>query len=812
MTSATLTPPETTGGVPVRAHGLELLGPLGGSGHAHPPSLVRRGDGQTVQLTPLLYRVLEAVDGRRDYATIAADVSAAIGRTAEAEDVEYLVEHKLRPLGLLQDADGLEPVVQRSNPLLALRWRVAVSNPRTTRRITTPFAVLFRPYVAVPLLVAFAAVSGWVLLHKGLASATHQALYEPGMLLLIFGLTLLSAGFHEFGHAAACRYGGATPGTMGVGLYLVWPAFYTDVTDSYRLDRRGRLRVDAGGLYFNAIFAVLTLGVWAATRWDALLLVVPAQLLQMARQLLPFVRFDGYHILADLTGVPDLFAHIKPTLLSLLPARWRGEPVATPPLKPWVRWVVTAWVLVVVPVLLFALAAMVKVLPRVAATAWDSLGRQWSLLQAAWAGDDLAGAAVRVLAMFTIALPVASMTYLLGRIVRRTARRLWRASADNRVLRVLTVAASLAAVAFMLWAWWPDGQYRPVERNERGTLQQLAARGEPVVITQPTVLTAASGPFTPVAPTFHEVGGPVTVPLPADAAPRPGIVLRPKDPESGLPERVVVIPEPTAGAPPDAWPFPFNPPREPRPWDNQALAVNTVDGSDVYEVAFALVWVTDGAAVDHRNEAYALASCSDCRTVAVAFQVVLTLGDVDVAVPENIAAAVNYQCERCESYAMAVQLVATLTRQPSHAATQQLQAVWRQAEALARVIPRLSIEQAQRRIARLERRILTILVEDGALAVGAGTTTTATEQPGAGAVATPTTATPTPTPTGTATAEPTAEATAAPVTATEEPTTDPVQSTEPSEASSTTETATEPADEPTEAAATETTETPTESP
>ena len=43
---------------------------------------------------------------------------------------------------------------------------------------------------------------------------------------------------------------------MGAGLYLVWPAFYTDVTDSYRLGRGGRLRTDLGGLYFNAIVAV----------------------------------------------------------------------------------------------------------------------------------------------------------------------------------------------------------------------------------------------------------------------------------------------------------------------------------------------------------------------------------------------------------------------------------------------------------------------------------------------------------------------------------------------------------------------------
>ena len=135
------------------------------------------------------------------------------------------------------------------------------------------------------MIAAFALTIWWVAFEKGLASAAHEALYRPALLLLVLGLTLLSAAFHELGHAAACRYGGARPGAMGVGLYLVWPAFYTDVTDSYRLGRGGRLRVDLGGLYFNAIFAVAMLGVWCVRRSDALLLVSRAQLLQMVRQL-----------------------------------------------------------------------------------------------------------------------------------------------------------------------------------------------------------------------------------------------------------------------------------------------------------------------------------------------------------------------------------------------------------------------------------------------------------------------------------------------------------------------------------------------
>ena len=105
----------------------------------------------------------------------------------------------------------------------------------------------------MPVLVGFAVVFWFVLIHKGVASATAQAFDSPELLLLVFGLGVASAGFHEIGHAAACRYGGGRPGGMGAGIYVVWPAFYTDVTDAYRLPRRARLRTDLGGLYFNAV-------------------------------------------------------------------------------------------------------------------------------------------------------------------------------------------------------------------------------------------------------------------------------------------------------------------------------------------------------------------------------------------------------------------------------------------------------------------------------------------------------------------------------------------------------------------------------
>jgi hypothetical protein len=52
--------------VPRLADGVELLGEYQDSGYSQPPSLVRRPDGQVIQMSPLLYRVACRIDGSRE--------------------------------------------------------------------------------------------------------------------------------------------------------------------------------------------------------------------------------------------------------------------------------------------------------------------------------------------------------------------------------------------------------------------------------------------------------------------------------------------------------------------------------------------------------------------------------------------------------------------------------------------------------------------------------------------------------------------------------------------------------------------------
>lgn len=85
---------------------------------------------------------------------------------------------------------------------------------------------------------------------------------------------------------------------------------------------------------------------------------------------------------------------------------------------------------------------------------------------------------------------------------------------------------------------------------------------------------------------------------------------------------------------------------------------NLTSGSSKSKARTALAH-NPGPSVTNGNGAFARASCTDCRTVAVAVQVVLTEGPVNDFRPENAAVALNENCVRCRTFAYARQEVLT---------------------------------------------------------------------------------------------------------------------------------------------------------
>jgi putative peptide zinc metalloprotease protein len=474
-----------------RADGIELVGEYKDSGFKTAPWIVRRSDGQVIQLPRLLYLIAEQADGQRSNEEIGAHVSEATKRGVDADAVALLADN-LRSLGVLTAPDGSSPPLQKADPLLGLKFRTGVVPERVTGALTTVFKPLFHTPIVALVVLGLLAADVWLLGMHGISPGLRAVIYHPALLLFLMGGVVLATAFHEIGHASACRFGGAKPGVMGVGIYIVWPAFYTDVTDAYRLSKRGRLRTDLGGIYFNAIFALVATGLFALTGFEPLLLLVLIQNFAMIQQLLPLIRLDGYYIISDLTGVPDMFSRIKPVLQSFLPGREADEKVTE--LKPWVRRVVTTYVLIVVPLLVLSFVLMILHAPRAFATAYDSIGVQWDKVSTA--GSAVAGIA-GALQLAALVLPSAGIALTLARVGRRAGSGAWSWSAGDPVRRGAVATVAAAGVGLAAFTWWPNGDYRPIQPGERGTV----TGGLQSIVDIPSGRPALS------APRAQELGG-----------------------------------------------------------------------------------------------------------------------------------------------------------------------------------------------------------------------------------------------------------------------------------------------------------------
>ena len=481
------------------AEGTELIGAYQGSGLQEPKYLVRRSDGQVMQLPQLLYRVAGSLDGARDDAQVARAVSHELGEDLGADQVTFLVEERLRPAGIVAPDSGPEQATGPSAPpvapdlLLALRYRAGVVPAAMVWRIAGVFGFLFRRPVYVTALAAFVALDVAVLLQGDilgqLLAGLEALIHRPELTLLLIALSLLSGVLHECGHVAACRYGGARPGDMGVGLYIIWPALYSTVTDAYRLDRVGRLRTDLGGVYVNAVVMAATAALYLHTGEPWLLLALVMLHTETAWQFLPSIRLDGYYILADLVGVPDLFSYLPPVLKSLVPGRPAHPRVRA--LRPWSRRIIVLWVVSVIPTLLLCLVAFLLVMPTVLPLVWREFVDFLQVVDAAARDGRVVDTTLGVFQVFLLVLPYIGSILILGMLGGMLRRQ---------------------AVARWGRGWFPAGTWAAVRRR----LRTVALIGLGALVVLRVAEVASSHPATPaetrlvdgVLAALHGVDGP----------------------------------------------------------------------------------------------------------------------------------------------------------------------------------------------------------------------------------------------------------------------------------------------------------------
>ena len=167
--------------------------------------------------------------------------------------------------------------------------------------------------------------------------------------LVAYGLGLVCVKIlHELGHAyTATRYGCRVP-AMGVAFLVMMPVLYTDTTGAWRIrSRRKRLMVDCAGMMTELMIASIATMAWVflpdgPVRSVAFVLATTSWAMSLLVNVNPFMRFDGYYVLADATNTPNL----QPRAFAL--GRWKlrewlfalGDPPPEPLGSGRVRWMV----------------------------------------------------------------------------------------------------------------------------------------------------------------------------------------------------------------------------------------------------------------------------------------------------------------------------------------------------------------------------------------------------------------------------------------------------------------------------------------
>ncbi len=285
--------------------------------------IVNIGGKKRFEVSRLVYDILVLIDGKRNSEDIAQSLRHTTGLELSAPLVEQIVNEYFIPNHFIggngDDTEELEPKSY-------LRFRMSLLSQQSLRPLTRAFRFLF----IKPVLALLAPVSIIIPFYiHFISGADLSAVGNVGgiELLAVYGIVFVTAFVHELGHSSACSSFGAVHGDIGIGLYLFFPVLYADVSDIWHLDRRQRIIVDVGGIYFQALCVPVLFLLYLVSGSTIMLCAIYATYLTILTALNPFLRFDGYWLLSDLFGVPNLRRRSMEAIKSvrLRPTKRRGE-------------------------------------------------------------------------------------------------------------------------------------------------------------------------------------------------------------------------------------------------------------------------------------------------------------------------------------------------------------------------------------------------------------------------------------------------------------------------------------------------------
>ena len=231
--------------------------------------------------------------------------------------------HQLRSLlqllaatGMLEGTTPAKPPKKKFTPLQLLFFKVPLFNPDPWLKApacllawiwTKVFFLILMVFIAASLL--FGIQQRGELLQMGVLFWQGQGM---ALLLPFVLLALLVVALHELAHALTLKhYGGIVP-DAGLLFMCLFPAAYTNTSDSYCLVKhRQRVLVVGAGILCQLLVGAVAFWLWYLATDNSSLkglsfLLLVASLFTVTINLNPMAKFDGYYLAVAATGINNL--------------------------------------------------------------------------------------------------------------------------------------------------------------------------------------------------------------------------------------------------------------------------------------------------------------------------------------------------------------------------------------------------------------------------------------------------------------------------------------------------------------------------
>lgn len=237
----------------------------------------------------------------------------------------------------------------QSNPVT---FRIPLGRPQRFLDWLTPWLAWTLGPIGFTVWIMVVASGGFTLVDRWPEFLSHVPNILDGTRGWRLGLAFVGLKcVHELAHALACRRHGGTVGSVGIYFLLFSPLPYVDVTSTWRMASKWqRIQVSIAGVYAELFVAAIAAWIWGhsldpLTRQTALEVFFLGSVATLVVNANPLMRFDGYFVLADLVGVPNLYGRGRRAV-----SEWLGRLLVAPRYQSpscefsgWQRWALTCY-------------------------------------------------------------------------------------------------------------------------------------------------------------------------------------------------------------------------------------------------------------------------------------------------------------------------------------------------------------------------------------------------------------------------------------------------------------------------------------